>query len=41
MAKGEEAKTKFYAQEEGKLKLLRRACPRCGPGVFMAEHGDR
>jgi small subunit ribosomal protein S27Ae len=41
VAKGEEAKTKFYAQEGGKLKLLRRSCPRCGPGVFMAEHGDR
>ncbi len=41
MAKGEQAKTKFYAAEGGKLKTLRRSCPRCGPGVFMAEHGDR
>ncbi|MEM2866678.1 MAG: 30S ribosomal protein S27ae [Candidatus Hadarchaeales archaeon] len=41
MAKGEQARTKFYAEEGGKLKTLKRFCPRCGPGVFMAEHGDR
>ncbi|TDA35459.1 MAG: 30S ribosomal protein S27ae, partial [Hadesarchaea archaeon] len=38
MAKGEQAKTKYYRVEGGKLKVLRRYCPRCGPGVFMAEH---
>lgn len=41
VAKGEEVKTKFYALEGGKLKALRRSCPRCGPGVFMADHEDR
>lgn len=41
MAKGEQAKTRFYVQEEGKLRTVRRSCPRCGPGVFMAEHGNR
>ncbi|MEM2460728.1 MAG: 30S ribosomal protein S27ae [Candidatus Hadarchaeales archaeon] len=41
VAKGEQAKTKYYKVEGGKLKVLRRYCPRCGPGVFMAEHEDR
>jgi small subunit ribosomal protein S27Ae len=32
---------RFYALEGSKLSRLRRACPRCGRGVFMAEHEDR
>ena len=32
---------KFYRVEEGRLVRLRRFCPRCGRGVFMADHGDR
>ncbi|RLG63007.1 30S ribosomal protein S27ae [Candidatus Geothermarchaeota archaeon] len=32
---------KFYKIENGKLVRLRRFCPRCGRGVFMADHGDR
>jgi len=35
------AKAKFYKLEGEKLKRLRQACPRCGPGVFMADHGNR
>jgi len=27
--------------EDGKIKRLRKTCPRCGPGVYMAEHEDR
>ena len=27
--------------ENGKIKRLRKTCPRCGPGVYMAEHEDR
>ncbi len=36
-----EVKSGFYKVEDGKLKHLRPMCPRCGPGVFMAEHGNR
>jgi len=31
----------YYKIEEGKLKRLRPSCERCGPGYFMADHGDR
>ncbi|MGD9130562.1 MAG: 30S ribosomal protein S27ae [Candidatus Bathyarchaeota archaeon] len=31
----------YYEIEEGKLKRLRPNCERCGPGYFMADHGDR
>ncbi len=34
-------KWKFYVVENGELKRIRPFCPRCGPGVFMADHGDR
>lgn len=30
-----------YKIEEGKLKRLLPFCERCGPGYFMANHGDR
>ncbi len=30
-----------YATEEGKLKRRLPFCERCGPGYFMANHGDR
>jgi small subunit ribosomal protein S27Ae len=39
--KGEVAVHKFYAIEEDKLNRIRRDCPRCGKGVFMAQHNDR
>lgn len=35
------AKGKFYKLEGEKLERLRQACPRCGPGVFMADHRNR
>jgi small subunit ribosomal protein S27Ae len=41
VAKGATVKSKFYKLEGDKLMRLKQSCPRCGPGVFMAEHGDR
>jgi ubiquitin-small subunit ribosomal protein S27Ae len=32
---------KFYKVEGDKLIRSRRECPRCGRGVFMAEHKNR
>ncbi len=44
-AKPEKKKSKgnyvHYKVEEGKLKRLLPFCERCGPGYFMADHGDR
>jgi small subunit ribosomal protein S27Ae len=31
----------LYRVEESKLLRLRKECPRCGRGYFMAEHKDR
>jgi ubiquitin-small subunit ribosomal protein S27Ae len=31
----------YKVEETGKLKRLRPSCERCGPGYFMADHGDR
>jgi len=47
MAKGKGGKKrtsqkwKLYEVQGGKVKRKNRFCPRCGPGVFMADHGDR
>jgi len=30
-----------YEIEDGKLKRTLPFCERCGPGYFMADHGDR
>jgi len=35
------AKKDYYSIEGGKLKRTRKACPKCGPGVFLSEHKDR
>jgi ubiquitin-small subunit ribosomal protein S27Ae len=32
---------KFYSIEGGKLVRTHRSCPKCGPGVFLAQHEDR
>ena len=32
---------KLYKVEGGTAQHLRRECPRCGKGYFMAEHKDR
>jgi small subunit ribosomal protein S27Ae len=31
----------LYKTEEDKIVRLRPTCERCGPGYFMADHGDR
>lgn len=37
----EPSKRHLYKVEGSKVVRLRRACPKCGPGVFLAEHQDR
>lgn len=32
---------KFYEVKSGQVNRLRKECPRCGKGVFLAEHRDR
>lgn len=32
---------KLYKVEEGALTRLRKECPRCGKGYFMAQHNGR
>lgn len=31
----------LYEVERGEVKRLKKTCPRCGPGIFMADHGER
>ena len=31
----------FYKFENDVTKRVRKECPRCGKGIFMAEHKDR
>ena len=39
--KDEKGAFQYYRIEDGKLTRLRPFCERCGPGYFMANHGDR
>lgn len=39
--KGPVGKRGLYKVEGGKLVRLRKACPKCGAGTFLAEHKDR
>jgi len=32
---------KYYKIEGDKLVRLKKTCPKCGDGVFLAEHPDR
>ena len=34
-------KRELFKVEGGKIVRLRRSCPKCGDGVFLAEHKDR
>ena len=34
-------KIEFFKVEGNKINRIRRHCPKCGPGVFIAEHKDR
>ena len=33
--------SRFFQVEGGKLVRTHKACPKCGPGVFLAQHKDR
>lgn len=33
--------SKYYTIEGGKLTRNHRACPKCGPSFFLADHYDR
>jgi small subunit ribosomal protein S27Ae len=35
------SKGDYYAVSGTKIERKRRNCPKCGPGVFLAEHKDR
>ena len=35
------AKKNYYSVNGDKLERVKRNCPKCGPGVFLAEHKDR
>ncbi|AIY89958.1 30S ribosomal protein S27ae [Geoglobus acetivorans] len=39
--KGEVLVSKFYEVKGDKVVRTRKFCPRCGEGVFLAEHKDR
>lgn len=46
MAKKEEKKkgktiAEYYNVKDGKIERKRKNCPKCGEGVFLAEHNDR
>ena len=32
---------KYYKVDGDKLERLKKACPKCGEGTYMAEHPDR
>ena len=35
------AKYKYYEVSGSDVKRVRKTCPKCGVGVFMAKHKDR
>jgi small subunit ribosomal protein S27Ae len=35
------SKSERYDSSTGVLKRKNKFCPKCGPGIFMAEHKDR
>jgi small subunit ribosomal protein S27Ae len=34
-------KSKVYEIKDGKITRKNKSCPKCGDGVFLANHGDR
>ncbi len=32
---------RLYKIDGSRVERLRKECPKCGPGVYMAEHEDR
>ena len=41
MTKGSESIYRYYEIKGEKVIRKRKQCPRCGEGVFLAEHPDR
>lgn len=39
--KRKKAASSLYKIENNRIERLRPICERCGPGYFMADHGDR
>ena len=37
---GKQKKGSYYKIDSGKL-VRKKCCPKCGPGVFMAQHSKR
>jgi ubiquitin-small subunit ribosomal protein S27Ae len=35
------ARIGLYAVQGEELSRTHKSCPKCGPGVFLAEHGNR
>ena len=35
------ARVGLYAVKGETLTRTHKSCPKCGPGIFLAEHGDR
>lgn len=31
----------MYSEKEGKVERKSLSCPKCGPGIFLAQHKDR
>lgn len=34
-------KSAYYEIKEGRAERKKPVCPKCGPGIFLAEHKDR
>jgi len=34
-------KDAYAVNKEGKIERKKKSCPKCGPGVFLANHEDR
>ncbi|MEK6973025.1 MAG: 30S ribosomal protein S27ae [archaeon] len=39
--KKKNSKASYYKLEGDSIKRAKKSCPKCGAGVFMAEHKDR
>ncbi len=38
---GETGKYKYYSVDGDSVKRLKTNCPKCGEGIYLAEHKDR
>ena len=39
--KAKQKKSSYYKISDGKISSKKLSCPKCGAGVFMAEHNNR